>query len=332
MKKIFTIVLIILVFLFMIVHVLFYRRDLTISELEAKYFTEDSIYKNVTIASLDGTDLTIKVHYKDFGNQSHPVIVLLHGMFASLDTFLPWKDQLILEGYRVILIDLPYHGLTEGFSDQITSIRRSAYVVYEILIALDINEVVIGGNSMGGGVSWYFASEFHQSSAMNVLGLVLIDSVYQQSGDNSRSHLLSNRGLVNWISKMTPRFLLKNILSGVYGSSSTLTDDVLDRYYDMIRKEGYRKSILQTKREDLSNDLSAFERIEIIKLAQIETLIIWGEEDSWINKDVGISLKNDLGLSNDRLIIYQGLGHVPMEEGPLLTVIDLILFLNQINL
>jgi pimeloyl-ACP methyl ester carboxylesterase len=98
----------------------------------------------------------------------------------------------------------------------------------------------------------------------------------------------------------------------------------------MIRKEGYRKGILESKLEDLSNDIGAFDRIQSIKSNQIETLILWGSEDSWISKDVGIALKNDLGLSSNRLIIYEGLGHVPMEEAPLLTAIDLIHFLNQI--
>jgi pimeloyl-ACP methyl ester carboxylesterase len=330
MKKIFTIILIIFVLLFMLLHLLFYRRDLSKSELEAKYFKENSFYIDVTIKSLEQTDLKILIHYQDFGNPNDPVVVLLHGMFASSDTFLPWKDQLLLEGFRVILIDLPYHGLSEGFSDQITSIRRSAYVVYEILKTLEIDTIIIGGNSMGGGVSWYFASEFHQSSTMHVNGLILIDSIYQQNRDQDRSNLFSNRHFINWISKMTPRFLLKSILSGVYGSNATLSDEVLDRYYDMIRKEGYRKSILESKLEDLSNDISAFDRIQKIKSDQIETLILWGNEDSWISKDVGISLRNDLGLSSNRLIVYEGLGHVPMEEAPLLTAIDLIHFLNQI--
>lgn len=315
----------------MIFHVAFYRKDLSVSYLEDIYFNEYSHYLDLEIPSLDGTALSIKIHYQEYGNSNHPVIVLLHGMFDSLGAFLKWKDILVDQGYRVILIDLPYHGLSEGFTDYITSLRRSAYVVYEVVKFLNINQIIIGGNSMGGGVSWYFASEFHDPATLNVKGLILIDSVYQEQGQKDRGIFFNQSWIINWVSKMTPKFLLRYILNGVYGSEAIILLETLNRYYDMIRKEGYRQSILILKREDLSDDLNKEERIGLIKSFGIEVLIMWGEEDSWIDKEVGYLLSNDLDLMPNRLIIYQGLGHVPMEENPDLTSVDLILFLNEID-
>jgi len=78
----------------------------------------------------------------------------------------------------VISIDLPYHGLSGAFSDNVTSLRRSAAAVKSLLEILDISEVIIGGNSMGGGVSWYFTAAYHNQDNFKVNGLVLIDSIY----------------------------------------------------------------------------------------------------------------------------------------------------------
>lgn len=326
--KFIKIVLIIGIILISGIFLLFYRSDLSQVSLEEKYFTENSHYLKVSIPTLDNQDMIeIDLHYQDFGDEADEVIVLLHGAFASSHTFIPWKDRLVDENYRVILIDLPYHGLSGGFSDHVTSLRRSSYAVKAILDALHITSLYIGGNSMGGGVSWYFTGLFHDSQ-FDVKGLILIDSIYP-STSNGRPDgfdILTRPFILNIASKMTPRFLLKNILAGVYGSASILEDETVDRYYDLLRKEGNRQAILSNTQEPLStNHLESM--LEHIHINDIPVLIMWGDEDSWIPVET-VSLFESV-LINAESIIYEGLGHVPMEENPLLTVEDLIIFLKK---
>ena len=57
--------------------------------------------------------------------------------------------------------------------------------------------------------------------------------------------------------------------------------------------------------------------------------MIWGEEDSWISQDVALLFQDTLELSNEQVIIYPGLGHVPMEEDPETTLTDVLVFLEN---
>ncbi|MFU8792870.1 MAG: alpha/beta fold hydrolase [Acholeplasmataceae bacterium] len=319
--------------LVILLFVLFYRPDRSIASLEETYFTTQSHYQDIEITSLDDDILSIKIHYQDYGQSLDPVVVLLHGAFASSHTFDPWALMLVDAGYRVITIDLPYHGLSGGFSDHITSLRRSAAVVHELLQTLEIHSFFIGGNSMGGGVSWFYASSYHGVDDVFIEGLILIDAVpptLSSGGSRFRSPFLTHPLVSPIASKMTPRFLLRTILNGVYGSDSNVSDDTVTRYYELILKEGYRESILKNTTEIIPlTSPTSIERMTIIKDFNIPILVMWGIEDSWIPVDTVSIFEDLLALSDDDIVIYDGLGHVPMEENPTLTFVDLIDFLDR---
>jgi pimeloyl-ACP methyl ester carboxylesterase len=329
-KKIGFVLLSVIILILVLFVIIFYRKDLKIEDLEDKYFTQYSNYKEVSIFDLNDESISINLHYQDYGSENEEVIVLLHGAFASSHTFNPWALELMELGYRVISIDLPYHGLSGYFLDQVTSLRRSAAVVKALLDSLDIDEIIIGGNSMGGGVSWYFTSEYHQIDTFKVNGLVLIDSIYpMEFNEQGRiPDLLTTDFFASIVSKFTPRFLLKYILDNVYGSYTSPSSEIIDRYYDLLRKEGNRRSILINKQEPTTVE-DGISRLEQIKNSLIPVLVLWGEQDSWIPIDVSSLFKETLDLEDEFIIIYNDLGHVPMEEDPSRTLLDLLDFINQ---
>jgi len=314
-----------------LVGVLSYRKDLSLEELESDYFLTSSHYLAVELDDLDGNPVTIDVHFLDQGDLDDPVVVLLHGAFSSSHTFIDWMELLVASNWRVIAIDLPNHGLTGNFSDNTVSQRRSAAVVKKVVDDLDITSCVIGGNSMGGGVAWEFASEFHGIEGFSVNGLVLIDAVYPDMGSGTPESFDAIRKLpvlVDVLSKMTPRPLLKSILNGVYGSESTMDDLTIDRYYDLLRTEGHREALIMAQQEtSVATALSPLERLERIKNAAIPVLVLWGSEDSWISVDYAFRFQTLLDLPDTAVLIYTGLGHVPMEENPNDTGADLLAFL-----
>ncbi len=328
--KILKLITVILLVIFSLILIVFTRIDLAVERLEDDYFTDHSAYLNVNIPDLDGNQLDIKVHYQDYGNAEYPVVVLLHGAFSSSHTFISWADRLTETGYRVLMIDLPYHGLSGGFHDQITSLRRSAAVVKSVIDHLDIETVAIGGNSMGGGVSWYFTSEYAGKDGFSVSHLVLIDAVHpEMSYEDGREQLpgiMTTKLISGIVSQMTPKFLLKFVLDGVYGSDHEPDPDTVTRYYELLRRPGNRQSILRNTQEE-EEGISGVERLEMIKNAGIPTLVLWGEEDTWVDPEYAIAFKESLDLADGNVIVYSGLGHVPMEEAPERTVVDLIEFL-----
>jgi len=314
--------------LLLVAVIVMFRGNLTRAELEPDYFTDTSHYLDVAINDMEGIPVSISVHYTDTGTVGDPVVVLLHGMFSSLHTFSPWTVSLVEAGYRVIAVDLPNHGLTGNFADNTLSTRRSAAVVKYLLDELAVTACTIGGNSMGGGVAWYFTSEYHGVDGFTVDGLVLIDAVYPEMADGGPeglSALLSHPQLGRFLSNMTPRFLLKSILKDVYGSSSVLSEDTIDRYYDLLRKEGNREALVLAVRESSEDDES--DRLNRIRDAAIPVLVLWGAEDGWISQDYAALFQTALALSDEDVVVYDGLGHVPMEENPESTVADFMRFL-----
>lgn len=51
---------------------------------------------------------------------------------------------------------------------------------------------------------------------------------------------------------------------------------------------------------------------------------MWGELDTWIPVSVADAFQDLLTLSDEHVIIYEGVGHVPMEENPIQSVQDFI--------
>ena len=62
-----------------------------------------------------------------------------------------------------------------------------------------------------------------------------------------------------------------------------------------------------------------FDRIDM------PTLIMWGEEDSWIPVSQGYALEK--AISGSKLVVFENAGHVPMEEIPTESVAKYLSFL-----
>ncbi len=53
---------------------------------------------------------------------------------------------------------------------------------------------------------------------------------------------------------------------------------------------------------------------------------MWGEADAWVPVELSQRWKDD--IRDSQVVIYPGVGHMPMEEIPTKTVVDAIAFLN----
>ena len=131
---------------------------------------------------------------------------------------------------------------------------------------------------------------------------------------------LARTPLLNQIVRyVTPRFFLENNLKQVYADDSKVTDELITRYHEMALREGNRQAFID--RASIKR-ISNHKQIHTIKAP---TLIIWGAEDLWSGPEEGE--KFDADLPNSQLIIYENVGHIPMEEAPEETIIDVLEFL-----
>ncbi|MCF7926203.1 MAG: alpha/beta hydrolase [Candidatus Izimaplasma sp.] len=321
LKTIIKKLLVVLIILFSVFLVVFVRFDIPTSKLEALYFTKHSNYIDLTISDLNDEPLSIQLHYQDLGETTDPVVVLIHGTFSSSHTFSVWAEKLVEEGYRVVIPDLPYYGLSSKFNDNITSYRRSSETIIALLNHLEVTEFHLAGNSLGGAVAWFLASE--HPSRINTL--TLIDAVYpnrevEETRREGLSKITQYNIVANPLSKLTPKFLVRKALESAYGNPNRLKDETLDRYYNLLRKSGTRKAIMTIQREPEPS----FTYVERLESLSMPIFLMWGKQDSWIPIDTVSLFKETCDIPSSHIYIYSSLGHVPMEESPSVTVLDYI--------
>ena len=267
---------------------------------------------NSKFISVDG----LEVHYKDEG-RGFP-IVLLHGTSASLHTWDAWTKELI-KNYRVIRMDLPAFGITGPNATNQYDLETYNRFLEQFLNQLKVDNFVLAGNSLGGSIGWYYASD-HQEQ---VKQLILLDpGGFPSEKEHPLIFRLAEIPVVNQLLKhITPRSFVKDNLKEVYFDDSKISEALIDRYHQMILREGSRKAFIEKANLEVQDDT---DRLSLVKAP---TLIIWGEDDIWI--PVGNAVRFMKELANSRLIVMEETGHVPMEERPAESVAHALKFIKQ---
>ena len=279
-------------------------------DLMKKYLNENS--KFITI---DGT----KIHYRDEGEG--PVLLLLHGICASLHTWDKWVKEL-KQYYRIIRFDIPGF----GFSGHVNRDEYNPEIGVEFLDKfvnlMDLKHFFLVGNSIGGFISWRYTLRYPKK----VDKLILIDPVgYNQSLPWLVS--FASHPLISPLARRNmPRFFFNIATRQIFGDRSKLTDEIRDRYYDLVMYNQNKNSYVDffkamrklCRSEDLSKGISEI---------ATPTLLMWGTDDKWVPiKYANLWKKN---LKNCKFISYDGVGHTPMEEIPKQTAYDAYKFLSE---
>ncbi|AQG79714.1 alpha/beta fold hydrolase [Spirosoma montaniterrae] len=288
-----------IVILIVVGTVAFYRRDIPVNELKAKYANAASRFVTV-----DG----LSVHYRAEGTPARDSVplVLLHGTGASLLTWDGWVRDLGTDR-RMIRLDLPAHGLTGPNATNSYSGDYYVRFLTEFLDKTGVRQCDLGGNSLGGAVAWRFAL----AHPGRVRRLVLVDAGGYPAVSKSvpLAFQLARIPVINrFIAFLTPRSIVEQSLKNVYADDSRVTPQLVDQYMDMALRTGNRRAFVS--RMTAPPD-SAWQRIGQIRQP---TLILWGQQDRLIPVQNAYRFQRD--LPNDTLVIMPNAGHVPMEERP----------------
>ncbi|TFV97576.1 alpha/beta hydrolase [Algoriphagus kandeliae] len=296
---------------------LLFRSDIPEEEIIQKYSTPESHFIEV-----DG----VKLHVRFMG-EGIPII-LIHGSFSSLHTWDEWQRELS-PYFLTISVDLPGHGLTGPDELQRYSIMDYSQIILRLAEKLNIPRFHLAGNSMGGAVALQVAS----TRPDQVLSLNLIDSsgapqLSPRTLEGEPSSSSSGRPWIFQVAenpifskvllKCTPKFLFGMNLKQVYGDESKIKQEAIDRYFELMLREGNRQATLDRLKGPRNSNID-FERLTM------PTLIMWGKEDSWISVAQAYALEK--AIPDSHLVIFDGVGHVPMEEIPTESVSKYLSFL-----
>ena len=285
-----------------------YSPDISVSELKKTYANQHSQF-----IEIDG----MNVHYRDEGEGQ--TIVLLHGTGASLHTWDEWTNEL-KKIFRVIRLDLPAYGLTGPHPEKKYSLSDYSSFLNSFIETVDVDNFILSGNSLGGAIAWYYASEY--PNKVELLSLLDPGGFYNKDKQSPLVFRLARAPGINKIIRyVTPRFFIKNTLKEVYFDKTKLTDKKIDTYRDLILRENNRESFINRSNSEPVDYTSR------LKLINCPTQIIWGNEDEWIPVENAKFFSKS--IQNTRVDIMQETGHLPMEERPYESLELLLNFINS---
>ena len=289
----------VLAVILLIAGIALYRPDIPFETLEAKYAVPTSKY-----ADLPGG---VRMHYREDGDPTKPVVVLVHGYG---DSFLTWDAFIkrLAPDFRVITLDLPGHGLTRTPPGYLPGPDSYADLVDALAAKLNLPPFAIVGNSMGGGVAWQVAVRHPQ----RLNGLVLMDAAGWPATTLTKPPLA-----FRLIQTPLGIFLLKHIETRPI-TGPALKADVVDK--SLITPAFLDRDILMGMNPGRTPATA-----EALGKLTVPTLVIHGEKDVIIQPES--ARKFAAAIPGAKLILYPDVGHLPQFEIPDRSAADVAAFL-----
>lgn len=278
--------------------------------LIARYATEESRFIDVG---------GVNAHVRDQGKRDGIPVVLIHGSMGSLHMWEGWVRELGQKA-RLITVDLPGHGLTGVWPREEYTIDAYADFVEVLVDTLNLDRFVLVGHSMGGAVAWTFAA----TRPDRVSQLVLVDAAgYPRIGEAPLPTRLARMPVIGDIGiYFKPERLVRRSLTEVYADPAMVTPERVTRYAELQRFPGNREATVLRARTQPPLDPTPLKRLTV------PTLVLWGDKDRWV--PLADARRFQADIKDARLVIFEDLGHNPMEEDPTATAAAVAAFLQPI--
>ncbi len=243
-----------------------------------------------------------------------PVLLLIHGIGDSSDSFRPVLEELA-EHHTVVAPDLLGHGRSEKPRADYT-VAGYANGMRDLLSVLEIDRATVLGHSLGGGVAAQFAYQFPERCER----LILVGSggVGRSVSPLLRVAAIPGAEALMPILGTPPVKLLSRLGAGVL----RILDTALGRdaeemlaVFDALPNTEARRAILRTLRSGVDWQGQVITMLDRAYMAEgVPTLIIWGRRDAII--PLGHGRLAHLAFPGSELEIFDGAGHFPHHTDP----------------
>lgn len=263
------------------------NREMAQAGLEARDMQVDGMH----IAYLEGPR-----------REGQDTLVMVHGFGANNLNWLRLARHL-KEDFHLIAPDLPGHGQSTQNPELNYSIDNQVENLAAILKALEVNQAHLVGNSMGGAIIAMYGAAYPERtlslSLLNPAGIVEHPAELDQrleAGDNPLvvKDAADYSSLLDFVMEKRP--FIPWPITSVIAERAAANQDINQKIFADIR-EG-----------------SAEQFRESLKRIDAPTLVLWGDQDRVLSPRNAPVFGQLIGQS--RVVILEGVGHVPMVEVP----------------
>ncbi|PTA68136.1 alpha/beta fold hydrolase [Deinococcus arcticus] len=235
------------------------------------------------------------VFYKATG--SGEPLLLIHGYPLNGELF---KNNRMLPGYRVITVDLPGFGQSRAPGRE-ASIENYAATMLGFMDALNLNNIVVGGMSMGGMT----LLQMYKTAPERFKGLVLIDTTADPAGVAEKAMWMGTgqqaqeKGVASLVNLLMPRMLTAE-------SRMKMPNQVahLGSLIEQASLDGAVGAAMALANRPDANP--------VLGTIRVPTLILAGVEDNVTPAELQLKMQGQ--IANSRLVMIPGAGHAATFE------------------
>jgi pimeloyl-ACP methyl ester carboxylesterase len=216
-------------------------------------------------------------------------LVLLHGVSLSAAVWSPLFEA--LDGFRLLAVDLPGHGLSDPVAYRRGEVRdHAARLLDDVMDALELDSATVVGHSLGAMFAlWHMAAGAERISGLVALGVPAV--ALQDTRVRMPLSLLTVRGLgVAVLRSPSPRPMYRRLLA--HGLGAAEAEAAPDALVDALRLSARRPGNARTV-GSLMHAIDRFRRarpeseLTSAELAAISapTTFVLGSRDPYLSVD-----------------------------------------------
>lgn len=225
----------------------------------------------------------VRTHVLREGGGNDDTVVLLHGLNGVLEDFTGALIDRLAEDHEVVALDRPGYGYTERPDPTLSRMDRQAAWLEDLLDELDVEDALVVGHSLGGGLATRYALEHPD----RVRGLVLLAPyLYPNHAPPDLLHSLPDLPIVREVFAHLFLVPVGRPLAKKLAASSFEPEPMPPSYVHLWADLSLRPSQFLTVMDEARHLDDAASGIQArYRELEVPTLVLTGDEDRLVDPD-----------------------------------------------
>lgn len=270
------------------------------------YLAKPLLKVNRTLSALKARHIQVDdhtIHYLE-GGSGEQVLILLHGIFAEKDHWVQFTRTLKKDFY-LIIPDLPGFGDSSRLKEASYHYEEQSHRLHAFLQALNIEQIHLAGNSMGGALASRFALNYPDK----VKSLAFIGAPHgiYSSTESEMSRIIASGGEIPLIARNYEEF--NSMLDFLFVEIPWIPHPFYQRTFNLtVNRADSSERLWNWLQKDpfyLNNYLEELD---------VPVLTLWGDQDRIFHVSGIETLRKRLPTGKHE--VMENAGHLPMMEYP----------------